>query len=168
MIEGYYKRPILYDYIISIIIIGLIIILEKYSRVSFSGVGNISEFASDIGGVGLTISGFILTLITILMTLKSGQIISEEELKNSSSPFKIFLDSQLYIRSIDILKNGVLSLIFACFVIYLYKLFAFGFFPKYLFYLNIVGLIIIITTFLRCFYVLNLIMRMQKTKKEIE
>lgn len=168
MIESYYKKPILYDFLFSGLLICLIIFLEKYNFICFSTVNNSFEFASDIAGIGLTISGFILTLITILMTLKSGQILDEDELKNNSSPFRIFLGSDLYIRSIDILKNGVLSLIVVCFLIYFFKLFLFAVFPKYLFYLNIIGLVIIITTFLRCFYVLNLIMKMQKSKKEIE
>ena len=91
MIESYFKRPILYDYIVAFIIIAIILTID-YTNVIINNSIIIKsyDFSSDIGAIGLTISGFILTLVTILITLKSGQIISDEELKNDSSLFKIF------------------------------------------------------------------------------
>ncbi|MAN28599.1 MAG: hypothetical protein CMH15_09600 [Mesonia sp.] len=163
MIESYFKRPILYDYIVAFIIIAIILTID-YTNVIINNSIIIKsyDFSSDIGAIGLTISGFILTLVTILITLKSGQIISDEELKNDSSLFKIFLASNLYFKSLRILKNGVLSLIAICFLIYVLKLILTRSYYIILFYTNLVALLIIITTFLRCFYVLNLIMKMQK------
>ena len=163
MIESYFKRPILYDYIVAFIIIAIILTID-YTNVIINNSIIIKsyDFSSDIGAIGLTISGFILTLVTILITLKSGQIISDEELKNDSSLFKIFLASNLYFKSLRILKNGVLSLIAICFLIYVLKLILTRSYYIILFYTNLVALLIIITTFLRCFYVWNLIMKMQK------
>lgn len=161
MLEKYYKRPVLYDYIISVGIVCVLFFLVEYNVFRVPIACDNLDLATDIGGIGLTISGFILTLITILMTLRSGQILSEEELRNNSSPFKVFLSSDLYLKSIKILKNGVLSLIIICFIIFFFKLLFSASLGKYFFYFNIVGLIIIITTFSRCFYVLNLIMKMQ-------
>ena len=159
MIESYFKRPILYDYIVAFIIIAIILTID-YTNVIINNSIIIKsyDFSSDIGAIGLTISGFILTLVTILITLKSGQIISDEELKNDSSLFKIFLASNLYFKSLRILKNGVLSLIAICFLIYVLKLILTRSYYIILFYTNLVALLIIITTFLRCFYVLNLIL----------
>ena len=167
MLNIYYKRPILYDYFISILVIIILCLLRRYCIFEFPKIEKSLEFASDIAGVGLTISGFILTLLTILMTLKSGEIVSDEKpLKNSSSAFKIFLSSPLYLESVKILRNGVFSLLIICFLIYLNKLLFTLIYSEIIFFMNITCLILIVTTFFRCFYVLDLIGKMQKPHKD--
>lgn len=163
MLEKYYKRSILYDYCFSLLVVlALYLLIDNNILIKQPDLCKSFDFSSDIGTVGLTVSGFILTLLTILMTLKSGQLVNEEELSQKSSPFKIFLASQLYMRSIEILRNGVLSLVTICFLIFFLKMLFQDQIKEDLFYINVIGLFIIITTFLRCFYVLNLILRMQK------
>ncbi len=162
ILDKYYKRPILYDYIFSISLIIIIYCLKEKNLIVIPSGKFSSDFASDIGAIGLTISGFILTLITILISFKSSQLLSEEKLKNDSNPFKIFLASNLYKNSIRILQHGVISLIVISFLIYLSKLIFTLKLSEYIFYLNIIGLIIILSTFLRCYYVLGLILKMQK------
>jgi hypothetical protein len=158
----YYNRPILYDYIIASIILLTLFLLVKYNFFQLPCSSKSSDFASDLGAIGLTVSGFILTLITILLTLKSGQLLTEEKLTNNSSPFKIFLSSKLYNRSVNILKHGVLSLVLISILLYILKLTLPSDFLLYIFYINILGLVIILATFLRCFYVIDLILKMQQ------
>ena len=67
MKDIYYSRPILYDYVISIIIIVFLIIMELKGKIIIPCSTKSSDFASDLGAIGLTVSGFILTLITILL-----------------------------------------------------------------------------------------------------
>uniref|UniRef100_UPI0032177FFD hypothetical protein n=1 Tax=uncultured Draconibacterium sp. TaxID=1573823 RepID=UPI0032177FFD len=162
MQEEYFKRPILYDYLISLAIITVIIILEYLDKVEIPTYKISVDLASDIAAIGLTVSGFILTIVAILITLKSGQILSEEKLSNKSNAFKIFLASPLYGRSIDILKNGVISLIVISMILYFIKTGLNQSILKHIFYFNILGLLLIIGTFIRCFYVLGLIIKMQK------
>ena len=163
LLEAYYKRPILYDYILAAVIsIGAHLCIEG-NVITAPNTENSLDFASDIGTAGLTISGFLLTLITILMTLKSNEIINgDNELSNDSPSFKIFLKSKLYVRSIEILINGVFSLVMICFIIFGIRMLFSKELEHIFFYLNIIGLLIILSTFLRCFYVLNLILKMQK------
>ena len=68
MIEAYFKRPMLYDYSVSAIIIAIIAVLNYRDYLELPNSEKSSDFASDIGAIGLTISGFILTIITILIT----------------------------------------------------------------------------------------------------
>jgi hypothetical protein len=161
MKEAYYKRPVLYDYLLSVIIIVVFAVLDCTGTVKLPTATKSADFASDIGAIGLTVSGFILTLITILITLKSGQLISNETLTNSSSPFKIFLASPLFGRAIAILKYGVLSLVLVSFALIILKLVLSDAVIEYIFYVDILGLVMILATFLRCFYVLGLITKMQ-------
>lgn len=161
LIDKYYKRPILYDYLFSFLIIIVLIILNNFGRISLPCNNISADFSSDIGAIGLTVAGFVLTLITILLTLKSGQLLSNDELTEESNPFKIFLSSKLYNKAITILKKGVFSLVFISMLLYILKIGLNILVQDYIFYFNLVGLIIILSTFLRCFYVLTLILKMQ-------
>lgn len=162
LIDVYYKRPILYDYIISFSIIAALFFLNSHNLFVLPCKQNSLDFASDIGAIGLTVSGFVLTLITILLTLKSGQLLSNESLTNESSPFKIFLSSKLYQQTICILKKGVYSLVFISMLLYTLKMTLNPSISQNIFFANIIGLFVILTTFLRCFYVLSLILKMQE------
>jgi len=164
-IDKYFKRPVLFDYLFASSVVGFLYILKLRDLLQLPSAEKTSLFSSDLGTIGFTVSGFILTLITILLTLRSGQIISQEQINNSSSPFTIFLGSPLYIKSIDILKHGVLSLVVVSLLLYLLKLLIPTNFIQYLFFFNIVGLIIIFSSFMRCFHVLGLIMKMQNSVK---
>lgn len=162
LLDKYYKYPTTYDFIISLAIVVVIYFSEKKDYIDIPSIDFSNSFASDIGAIGLTISGFILTLVTILISFKSSQLSSEEKLKNSSNPFKIFLASNLYTNSIKIMQKGVISLIIISFSIYISKILFVNMTFNFLFYLNVVGLIIILSTFLRCYYILGLILKMQK------
>tara|TARA_R110001606_G_scaffold312466_2_gene459183 strand:+ start:1381 stop:1893 length:513 start_codon:yes stop_codon:yes gene_type:complete len=168
IIDTYYKRPVLYDYLLSIILIGVFVFFdEKFDlKIIESNLG--IDLSSDIGTVGLTVSGFILTLATILITFKSGQLLSDENLDDYSSPFKIFLSSRLYRQAINILKFGVLSLVTISILIFVFKILSGNLNPRITLFANIVGLVIISTTFIRCFYVLNIILKMQEHNPDNE
>lgn len=160
-IDKYYERPLLYDFILSGIIIAILFVLESVGKIAIPEAKESAEFASDAGAIGFTISGFVLTFIAILVTLKSGQIVSGETLTNQSSPFKIFLASGMYSQSIKILKTGVLSLIVVSLLLYVLKISLGGNCLKYIFYADVLCLIVILLTFLRCFYILDIIIKMQ-------
>jgi hypothetical protein len=164
MIDTYFKRPILWDYLITLIIISIIAYFQFKGFYSLPTLPKVISVTNDIGTIGLTVSGFIITIITILLTLRSGQILSEEDLKNDSPPFKIFLASPLYSKSIKILKYGVYSLVIVAICSYILKMAIPECYLQYLQYFNVLGLIVIVTTFLRSFYVLGMILKMQDNK----
>ena len=168
ILEWYYKRPILIDYLISTVVIGLFFFVDEQLDLKILKKNIDNDISFDIGAIGLTVSGFILTLVTILITFKSGEILSDKHLDNDSNPFKIFLGSALYKKSIDILKYGVLSLVVVSISIFILKMFSGNIGAKYILGSNIMGIIIISTTFIRCFYVLNIILKMQEYKPENE
>ncbi len=164
MIDIYFKRPILWDYLITLIVISIIAVCHFNGSYSLPTLPNVMNITNDIGTIGLTISGFIITIITILLTLRSGQILSGEHLKNDSPTFKIFLASPLYSKSISILKYGVYSLTIVSICSYIFKMSIPECYLQFLQYFNILGLIVIAATFLRCFYVLGMILKMQDIK----
>lgn len=168
ILDWYYKRPILIDYVLASIAIGLFFLINKQLGLNIIELNIDNDLSIDIGAIGLTVSGFILTLVTILITFKSGEILSDNRLDNESNPFKIFLRSTLYKKAINILKYGVLSLVMISVVIFILKIFSGNVRAEYILGTNIMGIIIISTTFIRCFYVLNIILKMQDFNPENE
>lgn len=159
LLDKYYKRPLLYDLILNVLVVIIIFGLEQKQLIELDFDCESKEVAS----IGITISGFILTILTILLTLKSNNIGSSE--KTETNSFKIFLASNLYSKSISILKNGVLTLLVISFITLGFSVFFNKLYCSYGIYANIVCIIFIILVFLRSFYILNLIFKMQN--KEI-
>lgn len=157
VLDLYYKRPLLYDILINIIIIGTLFFLDRQGILQL----DFDETSTNVGSVGLTISGFILTLLTILLTLKSNAIIKPENITSGSNAFQVFLASNLYKKSIAILKNAVVILLFVSFSTLATSVLSKTFYQEYGFYINTVCLLFILLTFLRCFHILNLILEMQ-------
>lgn len=168
ILDWYYRRPILIDYLTASIVIGLFFLINNQLGLNIIEVNIDNDISIDIGAIGLTVSGFILTLVTILITFKSGEILSDNRLDNESSPFKIFLRSTLYKKAINILKYAVLSLVMISVAIFILKIFSGNVRAEYILGANIIGIIIISTTFIRCFYVLNIILKMQDFNPENE
>lgn len=161
ILDIYYKKPFIFDVIINVVIILGALIVEKNSYYKF-------EFDSNsqmIPSIGITISGFILTMLTILLTLKSNSIISNDKNKNSpgiyENNFKVFLSSNLYSKSITILKNGVIYLLMISFLTLGISVILNPIYSSIGLYLNLVCLVSTILVFLRSFYVINLIFKMQ-------
>lgn len=155
LLDIYYKRPMLYDFLLSAIAVALLLLLESkgYIQLAFDVSSQV------IPSIGITASGFILTILTILLTIKSNSIVTQERVQNNS--FRIFLASDLYSKAISVLKNGVASLLFISFLTISISVF----FPKLYkdigVYLNLVCIILICLVFVRSFYILNLIFKMQ-------
>jgi len=158
----YYRRPVLYDYIISLACISVLFKLVHFKYINLPVKEKVFTMSSDIGAVGLTVSGFILTLLTIIVTIKNSEDAIGEQVSNKSSSFKVFFDSPLYFRSVDILRHAVISLVIISLMIYLIKMILPNDLIEYLFYLNVTGVMIIFSTFFRSLFILKSIVKLQK------
>lgn len=161
LLDHYYKRPLLYDLIINALVITIIIYLTKSDIVDLKFDCESREIAL----LGITISGFILTMLTILLSLKSNSIGSKKKEKQTNS-FKIFLASKLYSKSVLILRNGVLTLLIISFFTLGFSVFFNSYYCDFGSYANLVCIIFILLVFLRSFYILNLIFKMQSNEIE--
>lgn len=162
ILDKYFKRPVLYDYIISIII-GIILYLSFYKGLFNLPIDERSlSMTSDLANVGLTSAGFILTLLTVLITFKSSSRINKNNYSEDDSLFELFFTSDLYFTTVRILKNCIKSLILISVIGYALKLGMPKEFLKYVFFYNVFGLIIIALTLYRCLLILTKILKMQK------
>jgi hypothetical protein len=159
--DTFYKYSIILDIFLCLFIGGLV----KFYETKYGYIIKYNKYdralCSDLGSIGLTISGFLLTISTILISFKTTAIYDKSTLDNNSSSFKIFISSPLYFKTIDLLNKSVVILVLLSLSNYLFKIVVHVDNNYILFYANIFTTFIILTTFLRCLYVLNLIVKMQ-------
>ncbi len=158
----YFKKPVLWDYIISIALCATFFLLNKRCVVHLASKERSLSMASDISNIGLTSAGFILTLLTLLITFKSSSRLTKENYDPNEKLFQLFFVSDLYFNTVNILKNCVKSLIFISILGYSIKTLTPPDLLIYTLYFNIIGLTIIGLTLWRCLFILTKILEMQK------
>ena len=162
MLDIYFRRPVFWDYFISTILIICVVVLNMKGFLIIPKESIYISIISDISSIGLTSAGFILTLLTVLITFKSGSKLTKEEYENAKSVFELFFISDLYFETVKHLKNCIKSLIIISIFGYVLKL---GLSPEYrylIYFSNYLGLTIIILTLWRCLLILSKILSMQK------
>lgn len=162
MLDLYFKRPLVWDYSISIILIVIFYSLNFKGYVSIPNENYLVGIISDLSNISLTSAGFILTLLTVLITFKSSNNFKNQSLEDFENTFDLFFASNLYFETVRHLKNCIKSLIFVALLGYVFKLIMFKIQEIALFLYCILGLIILILSLWRCLLILSRILNMQK------
>lgn len=162
ILDYYFKRPVLYDCIISTFIVLIVFLIQFKFCLPLPKLERSISISSDLANVAFTAGGFILTLLTLLITFKSSSKISKENYSIDESVFNLFFASDLYFKTIRILKNCIKSLIIIAFIGYSLKLGLSKNIIEYIFHYNIFALCIIVLTLYRCLLILNEILKMQQ------
>lgn len=162
LLDKYFKYPVMYDYLISMVVILIISICHCYGLFNLPNDQRSLSMTTDLSNIGLTSAGFILTLLTVLITFKSSSKLTKKEYSEDNSLFELFFTSDLYFITVGILKNSIKSLIFISVFGFSLKLGLPNDFLKYTFYFNIFGLIVIAFTLYRCLLILGKVLKMQQ------
>lgn len=166
MLDYYFRRPVFWDYFISVTICALLIYLNQIKKFTLPSESDVISVTTDVITITLTLSGFILTLLTVLITFKTGSQIKKIEPENSESLFNLFFASGYYFETIKHLKNCIKSLIFIAVIGFGIKLFLPSDYRIKAFFFNAVGLCIIVLTIWRCLLILSKILDFQKEEDE--
>lgn len=162
MIDLYYKRPLLYDYAIAILVDCGLFWLYYSSLITLpTNEVNVS-MATDIATVALTLAGFILTLLTVLITFKTGAKIPNSTNQEHIPVFDLFFSTKYYYETIELLKGAIKSLVFVSVLGFALKLILRDDSIRYLFFGNVLGVVIIVATLLRSLLILTKIVGLQK------
>ena len=166
LLNEYFERPMLFDYLIMSIVLLSFFLLNRTELIKLSSFNSLINSSKDIATVGLTVAGFVLTILTVLIGIK----ISFNSTNTSApdvSKFYLFLNSELYKKSTSLLKWGVINLIFVSVLLFSSHLIVSSN-EILIALLNVGVLVIIIITFFRCFLVLDLIMDIEEAKDSDE
>jgi len=161
MIDKYFKRPIFWDFIASGTLVLLILIIYSKGIIILPKEEYILQISSDLSTIALTLSGFILTLLTVLITFKSStaqNILKDQE---NDSVFQLFFGTKYYFQTVKHLKNCIKSLLFVAVIGFLLKIGLSEQTYKYLYFYNYFGLSIITLTLSRSLFILSSIIKIQ-------
>jgi|SRR5690554_1034467 len=162
ILDVLYKYPLIVDTILGSAFCGGIKLYENnYGYLNIYQAYDVS-ICSDLGSIGLTLSGFLITIVTILVSFKTSSLIEQAELKKNSNSFLIFISSPLYFQTVRFINKSVIILVLVSILNYLLKIFIIPEFNYVLFYVNVITVILILTTFIRSIYIIGLIIKMQK------
>ena len=166
MIDKYFKMPIFWDYFLGILISGTIIFLVRKAGFQIPKDETVLSIVSDLSTVALTLSGFILTLLTVLISFKSTAKSKKDIDFGSDTLYEIFFATDLYFETVRHLKNAIISLTFTAILGYSLKLTLNSKYYIVIFAFNLFSLIIIFLTLLRCLLILSKIIKMQKENQD--
>lgn len=162
MIDIYFRRPLLYDYLFCGLITGGLYILYTRQLISIPKAEVSVSTTTDLATIALTLAGFVLTLLTVLITFKTGARIPNAEDNENIPLFDLFFSTGLYYRTTSLLKGCIKSLLFVAILGFTLKLFLTEVLTKYIFFANVIGLIIIAATLWRSLLILTNIINLQK------
>ena len=160
--DTYFKTPILWDILISIAGISTFYLFPIISDFSLHSA-RIIGLCSDIFNIGFTSTGFVITLLTILITFKANSKITKENYTEHNTLFEIFFTSELYHKTVNILKYCIGQLLLTSFLGVMLKLLIEGDQIRILFYYNIGSILLIVLAMARCLWILTKIMKFQKS-----
>lgn len=169
MIDKYFTRPIFWDYSLALLAATVMLILRQGCFIGLLDDDQVYQLASDISTTSLTAAGFVLTLLTVLITFKglspiTIQEVSDESESEETSLFKLFFASKLYDQTTKHIKNCIKSLLVIALMGYGLKLAIYDTRTLILFYFNIIGITVVILTLWRCLLILSKILKIQEDK----
>lgn len=162
MIDLYYKRPLLYDYGLAFLLSTVLYWLFNRQLIILPANDVSVSMATDIATIALTLAGFILTLLTVLITFKTAAKIPNGSNQDELPLFDLFFSTRYYYDTVNLLKGAIKSLVFVSILGFSLKLILRGNDIAYLFFGNVIGLVIIVTTLLRSLLILTKIVNLQK------
>jgi len=160
ILDIYFRRPLFWDYLIALASSTTVIIFYCKDKISIPDVQDSYSLTGDLTNITLTLAGFILTILTVLITFKDN---SNSRIEDENEPiFNKFFNTGFYYETVKHLKNCIKSIILIAALGFFLKLFLLGGYRKYFFFYNMFGLIITILTIWRCLLILSRVLKLQK------
>ena len=165
MLDRYFRYPVLWDYVFGSIasIISYCLVWKRMLTLPTSE--RLYSTVSDLATTSLTLAGFVLTLLTVLISFKSSSKMIIEDVKSTDTLFDVFFSSALYFRTVFHLKNAIKSFTLISLIGYVLKLLMTDSLRKYLFFFSFFAVIVILFTLWRCIVILNKIVKLQQNNK---
>lgn len=174
IVNLYLKIPIIYDFLITCFLVGCLMLLQRKEIISKFDYKIIESLNSDLISTSISLAGFILASLTIIVTFKDSvtsrnQGDSEEEAKKRNGSDLFFL-SKHYYPTVKIFYRASLILLIVFFILAFIKVINEILNTEMYVWINISALILIVTTVLRSLYLLLQIIKLQnqdvKTRKD--
>jgi hypothetical protein len=160
IVDIYFRNPLSWDCIISVFIAAGTCKLTYDKVIEVPKNDFILSSVSDIANISFSSTGFILTILTVLITFKAGSH-KKDKIENYDSALDFFFQTALYGQTTHHLKNCIKSLVILGLTGYVFKIITPKPFMEYLFYFLIFSLFILALTLMRCLLILNRVLTLQ-------
>jgi len=162
MIDLYFRRPVFWDYFLAFTFSGAITLLWRKKLIVLPKEEHIYSVVSDLATISLTMAGFVLTLLTVLISFKSTTKRSTESITENDTVFEIFFSTALYFDTVKHLKNSIISLTLIAVLGYILKLALNSQTFVILFVYDVIGITVVFLTLWRCLFILSKIIKIQQ------
>lgn len=162
VLDAYLKAPIIWD-----AILGVLLAVGLYLGKARIGVDtkDISGVQNSLAGTAISLAGFILTSLTIIVTLRAN--LSYKGVEGSSNGLELILNSWAYKKIVDVFKGSIQELVIVAFVLYAAMLVnKSDAYESVLLALSAASLLSIAFTTLRCLYILFTLVELEIKGRE--
>lgn len=90
MVDRYFERPLFYDYTVALLLCGIFYFLKYKGMISLPTDETSLSTTTDLSTISLTLAGFVLTLLTVLVTFKTGARIPNGQNNEDVPLFDLF------------------------------------------------------------------------------
>lgn len=160
VLNTYFIYPIIFDISISAFFAMVFDKLIQKDILILPKRDFILSSVSDIANISFSSTGFILTILTVLITFKAGSR-NKNKIKNYDSALDYFFHTPLYAQTTYHLKNCIKSLVMLAVTGYLLKITISDPFTIYLFHFLIFSISVLALTLTRCLLILNKVLELQ-------
>lgn len=159
IINLYLRFPIAIDLAIVIIVW----IISKYNpifQINITSKENQTDIISNIIGTNVSLAGFILAALTIIVTFKAS--LKAKGIEESENALELILSSKHYLKILSVFKIALIEFVLCFVILYIFWALSDIFSNLTLYRISISGIIITSLTIIRSLFILFLILGLEK------
>lgn len=160
LVNIYFKNPVKWDYVISIAFTVITWRLIRTKVIETPSNDFILSSVSDLANISFSSTGFILTILTVLITFKASSK-KKSTVNKYDSALDFFFQTPLYAQTTNLLKDCIRSLIVIGLMGYILKIITSEIYRQHLFFFLIFSLFVLSLTLMRCLLILNKVLSLQ-------
>ncbi len=166
LLDKYIKHPLLYDLIFILVLLAVKHILSSQNILSISiSIDTLKSIISDIISTTISLAGFILASLTIIVTFKDNinhkEIYKKASKKVDLTGMELLFSSKHYTRIVGVFSWSCIIFLTIFFFISITKLFLDKIGKETIFDLIILSFILLTATIFRCLLILHKIIKIQ-------
>jgi hypothetical protein len=162
VLDVYFKFPIIWDAVLGVLLAAVLYLGKTRMSVDTK---DISGVQNSLAGTAISLAGFILTSLTIIVTLRAN--LSYKGVEGSSNGLELILNSWAYKKIVNIFKGAIQKLVIVAFVLYAAMLVNKNdAYESVLLALSGASLLSIAFTTLRCLYILFTLVELEIKGRE--
>lgn len=162
IVDKYLANPIISDFAIAVIVWYISMYFSIFNFELFDKSNQINVL-SNLISTNVSLAGFILAALTIIVTFKSN--LKSKGLEESSNALELLFSSKHYDSIVSIFKKSLLEFVLCFILLYLVYSFSDNLCIETLNRVNVIGIIITSLSILRSLFVLFKILDLEKYKR---